>query len=451
MKKKIVSLLMLGVLFTMAVAGCANSANANGKSSENQSTAQSSSTDKNASGQKTEIDFWYSGGKTAVGVVQNIIDEYNASQNKYTVKAVTQADYDETYQKLQAAIAGNVAPDLVLLGASSARSLYDKKLLTDLTSMTSKDSSFHKDDYLKVFYNQGVDEKGKVYALPAYGTTQIMYYNIAAFKDAGVNASDIKTWQDLAAAAKKIKDTGKYKFGWEPMWGPDNLIDAALSNGGKILNDDKTKVTINTKEWVDVWDSIGKWIHEDQTMSIHSGGQGWEYWYATIDDVMKNTAGGYTGSSGDQGDLDFKVVAAMEQPAWTTGTKSAPIADALTLSIPSKSSKVKQQGAYDFMKYFTNAKNQTTWTMKTGYVPVNNKVNDNADYKKYVQANPQAAVPLSQAAHASVYPVDPTNGVIHDALKKAADEVEIDGTSAQKALDEAQATAQAALNEKLGK
>lgn len=46
-------------------------------------------------------------------------------------------------------------------------------------------------------------------------------------------------------------------------------------------------------------------------MAIHSGGQGWEYWYQTIDDVIQNKAGGYTGSSGDQADLDFSIVAQL--------------------------------------------------------------------------------------------------------------------------------------------
>lgn len=50
-----------------------------------------------------------------------------------------------------------------------------------------------------------------------------------------------------------------------------------------------------------------KWIHDDKIMKIHSGGQGWEYWYTTIDDVLQNKAGGYTGSSGDQADLDFSI------------------------------------------------------------------------------------------------------------------------------------------------
>ena len=111
----------------------------------------------------------------------------------------------------------------------------------------------------------------------------------------------------------------------------------------------------------------------------------------------------------------------------------------------------KKQGAFEFIKYFKNADNQAKWTMSTGYVAVNQQINDNADYQAYVEENPQEAVPFAQAAHGTVYPYDPTNGAIKDALKVAADKVEIDGIDAKTALDEAQATAQAALDEALGK
>ena len=89
------------------------------------------------------------------------------------------------------------------------------------------------------------------------------------------------------------------------MWGYANLMDAAFSNGASIFSEDGKTVTINSDEWVEVWESFREWIHEDKIMTIHSGGQGWEYWYKTIDDVLQDKAGGYTGSSGDQADLDF--------------------------------------------------------------------------------------------------------------------------------------------------
>lgn len=429
MKRKLITAALAGILLT----GCAGGKNVSGSASGNDSG-------------KTTVEFWYAGGKTAVGVIQDIVDKYNASQDKYEIKTVTQADYSETYQKLQAAIAGNAAPNLVLLDPSAARTLDEKNLLADLNTYTEKDDTFNKDDLIKAFYDQGTDDDGKQFALPAYGTTQVLYYNVQAFKDAGVDPSSIKTWQDLGDAAKKIKDTGKYDYGWEPMWGPDNLIDAAFSNGASVFSKDGKKVTINSDEWVEVFEQFRKWIHEDQIMTIHSGGQGWEYWYNTIDDVIQNKAGGYTGSSGDQADLDFSIVQAMEQPAWSSSTKSAPTATALTMSIVNSSSDKEKQGAYEFLRYFMSVDSQVTWNTSVGYVAVNKQILDDADYKEYLESHPQAAVPFSQAEHASLYPVDPTNGQVYDALKIAADKVEIDNIPAKEALDEAQKTAQDALD-----
>lgn len=426
MKRKLMSALLAGVM----LAGCSGG-----------STAASTQ-----DGGKTTVEFWYAGGKTAVGVIQDIVDKYNASQDVYEVKTVTQADYSETYQKVQAAIAGNAAPDLVLLDPSAARVLSEKSILTDLNPYTQKDETFNADDLITAFYEQGADENGKQFALPAYGTTQVLYYNVQAFKDASVDPSSIETWQDLGEAAAKIKATGKYEYGWEPMWGPDNLIDAAFSNGASVFSADGTKVTINSKEWVDVFEQFRKWIHEDETMAIHSGGQGWEYWYATIDDVIQNKAGGYTGSSGDQADLDFNIVQAMEQPAWSSSTTSSPTATALTMSVFENSSEAEKQGAYEFLRYFMSVESQVAWNTTVGYVAVNKQILDDPTYQEFLESHPQAAVPFSQAEHASLYPVDPTNGQVYDALKIAADKIEIDNVPAQQALDEAQKTAQEALD-----
>ena len=176
MNRKLISATLAGLLLTT---GCTGT---NAATNSNQSAA--------GTGEKTTVEFWYAGGKTAVGVIQDIVDKYN---------------------------------DLVLLQPSAARTLDEKNLLIDLNAYTEKDSTFNKDDLITAFYNQGTDEDGKQFALPAYGTTQVLYYNVQAFKDAGVDPESIQTWQDLGDAAAKIKATGKYEYGWEPMWGPDNI------------------------------------------------------------------------------------------------------------------------------------------------------------------------------------------------------------------------------------
>lgn len=430
MKKRVVAALLVVTMIASLLTGCGSS-----KTQEVTKTEDG----------KIQIDFWYSGGKTAVNVFQEIVDEYNASSDKYEIKTTTQADYTETYEKLQAGIAGKNAPDMALLDVDKSRNLSSKNLVADLNKFIEEDSDFRKEDYLSVFYDQGVDEDGKVFALPAYGTTQVLYYNIAAFEKAGIDPSSIKTWQDLAAAAETMTSEDGTFVGWEPMWGVGNLVDAALSNGASLISDDGKTVMINSEEWVEVWESFRTWIHEDEIMKVNSGGQGWEYWYTTIDDVLQNKAGGYTGSSGDQADLDFNIVAAMEQPGFN-GNPSAPTADALQLVMLEGSSDEEKQGVYEFMKYFTSPQNQAKWSMATGYVAVRQSTLEVEEFVAYTQENPQALVPISQAAHGTPALIDPTGGKILDALTIAADKVELENISAKEALDEAQKTAQEALD-----
>ena len=173
--KRLLSIGLVGIMTVSALTGCGTQAK------------QESSTTKTESG-KTEIEFWYSGGKTAVNVLTSMVEEFNESQDKYEIKGLVQADYTETYEKLQAAIAGKKAPDMAFIYVDKAIRLSDKNLIADISKYVDADETFDREDYLDVFYDQGVDENGKLFAFPAYGTTQVMYYNKAAFEKAGIKA-----------------------------------------------------------------------------------------------------------------------------------------------------------------------------------------------------------------------------------------------------------------------
>lgn len=411
--------------------------------------SQKQATAKKTSDGKIQVEYWYGLGGKLDENMQKIIGEFNESQDKYEVKPVAQEDYKATYKSLQAAIAAKKCPSLALLGADNQHILGSKGLLTDIGEYTSKDSDYNESNYLEALIESGKQDD-KMYAFPIFGTTQLLYYNKQVFKDAGIKEEDLKTWTGLSEAARKlVKKDGDDNIsfaGWDPMWGADNLIDAALSNGGKILSDDGKQALINSDEWVESWDSFRKWINEEKIMKIHSGGQGWQYWYDTVDDAMKDRAAGYTGSSGDQGDLDFTKLGALEQPAFKEGKQSKPVAEGRFLVIPKDISDEEKQGAYEFIKYFTTAKVNAQWSIASGYIAVNKDSVNDPDFKKYAAENPQALVPAAQATHASKAFIDPTGGKITDALKKAADKVELENIPAKEALDEAQKVAQEELD-----
>ncbi|WP_047014030.1 ABC transporter substrate-binding protein [Paenibacillus sp. IHB B 3415] len=398
-----------------------------------------------AGGAPVTIEFWYGlGGKLGENM-ESLIQKFNASQQEVIVKGIVQADYTETEQKLQAAIATGQVPAAVL---SSNIDWARKGYFAAMDELIAGQPDFNQADFVQTFLSQGQVD-GKQYFLPMYGTTQVMYYRKDAFEKAGIDASQIKTWEDLAAAAKKMTVTegGKTSFyGWEPMWGSGNMIDAVLSKGVNILSEDGKTVTIDSPEWIETWDFFRQSIHEDKTMRIHSGGQGWEYWYKTIDDVMKGQAAGYTGSSGDQGDLDFSIVSAMEQPGWAGVGEGKPVAQAIMAGIPAKAGDAEQQAAMKWLAYFTNSENTAFWSINTGYISVRQSALEDPAFVTFSETNPQIKIPLQQASHASAPFQDPTGGKINDALTIAADKVQIENIPAAEALKEAQQTAQAALD-----
>ncbi|MNW49221.1 sn-glycerol-3-phosphate-binding periplasmic protein UgpB precursor [compost metagenome] len=391
------------------------------------------------------IEFWYGlGGKLGENM-QALIDKFNSSQQNVIVKPVVQADYSETEQKLQAAIAAGTVPAAVL---SSNVDWARKGYYAPLDELIAASPDFHPEDVVQTFLEQGKVD-GQQFFLPMYGTTQVMYYRKDALEKSGLKAEDLTTWEALADAAAKmtVKEGGKTVFyGWEPMWGAENMMDAVYGKGGKILSDDGNTVLIDSPEWVDTWELFRKWIHEDKIMRIHSGGQGWEYWYKTIDDVMKGQAAGYTGSSGDQGDLDFNIVAAMEQPGWEGIGAGKPVAQAIMAGIPAAASPEQQQAAMKWYSFFMNPENTAFWSMNTGYIAVRQSALNDPEFVAYSEQNPQATVPLKQATHASKPFQDPTGGKITDALKIAADKVQISNTPAAEALKEAKETAQRELD-----
>lgn len=429
-------------MMIISACGANSSSSTNTGSSTGTNTAGGTTTESSA---PVEIEFWYGlGGKLGENM-QTLITRFNESQSEVIVKPVVQGDYDETSQKLQAAIATNTAPAAVLASnVEWARSGY----FASLDGFIAADDSFNKDDVIQTFLEQGQVD-GVQYFLPMYGTTQVMYYRKDALEKHNIDPSTLTTWEKLAEAAAQMteKDGNTTTFyGWEPMWGSGNMIDAVLSKGGSIISEDGKTITLDSEEWISTWELFRKWIHDDGIMRIHFGGQGWEYWYKTIDDVMQGRAAGYTGSSGDQGDLDFTQLAAMEQPGWEGIGAGAPVAQALLAGIPAGVSEEQQQAAYKWFAFFMSAENTAFWSMNTGYIAVRESALDTEDFKAYAEQNPQSMVPLQQASHASAPFMDPTGGKITDALTIAADKVQISNIPAADALKEAQETAQRELD-----
>lgn len=414
-----------------------------------------------ASGEKgpVEVEFWHGLGGSLGDGLHAIVDAFNASQSEYIVKPVVIGSYSEIDERLQAAFAASNAPALV---AGGSHEVFFQKGLTEYFE-DYMPSSYDVSDIVGGF-KEASFRNGKMAFAPAYGTSQIMYYNKAVLNETGLTMDGIASWQNLAALSSSVigtsTGTDSIAYVWEPMWGTGNIADMASSNGGRFLSEDGLTVTINSQEWIDVLEQVRVWLHDDKIMRIHSGGQGWEYWYKTMDDWVYGKALGYTGSPGDYVIALEAVQAAVQegvknefaaspQLGWNSNDPR-PYFSSLMYYMPKSKNITEEQkkGAAAFITFATNTENTAMFSMASGYVAVRNSVLDLDIYKAFLEENPDADAALKQIDRYAVPAfIDPTGGAIMDALSVAVDRVQIENVSAKVALDEAQATAQRALDQ----
>ena len=468
MKKRMVSVVLASMLLVSSLTGCVGTSAGTSSTSEAVSTTQEDSAATTVTettavetasvGEPVEIEFWHALGGTLGDSLQSIIESYNASQSQYIIKPVIIGSYTEIDEKLQAAYVAKNVPALVAGGSQDT--FYQKGLVENFEDYMPE--SYDKDDIVGGFMD-AASREGKMIFAPAYGTSQVLYYNKAILEEAGYTEENLSSWQSLESLKTDIvgAETGKgqVQYVWEPMWGSGNMVDVVSSAGGKFISDDGKTVLINDATWVAVFDQFRKWINEDKSMTIHSGGQGWEYWYKTMDDWVYGTSLGYTGSPGDytialdaitkaKADGYKTEFAVAMQPGWEDHDP-APYFSSVMYYIPKCSNLTEEQkkGAADFIAYATNTENTAKFSMETGYVAVRNSVLDLADYQTYLKTNPDADIALKQIdLYAVPEFLDPTGGAITSALTDAVDKIQIENIPAQEALDYAAEVAQAELD-----
>ncbi|MGM0125887.1 lactose/L-arabinose transport system substrate-binding protein [Enterococcus sp. AZ194] len=199
----------LGLLLIASLAACG------GGDSKGASKSADSAKDlaKEERVEKASIEVYMPKGKNT-DYLQKSIELYNKKYNtELELKPVDVAPAIPMVQKVTPKLVANEKmPDLIFLQDSNAGSVFEK--FEDLF-YSSEDFGFVK-DYGKDFYKakmnmlENIAPSKKVYGFPNDWGNASMFYNEAAFKEAGVDMTTVKTWDELIDAGKKLKEkTGK--------------------------------------------------------------------------------------------------------------------------------------------------------------------------------------------------------------------------------------------------
>ena len=354
---------------------------------------------------KVTVTFWYSLSGANADCIKDIVERYNASQDKVFVDAQYQGEYDDAINKLKAAGMGKLPCDIVHSYEIGTRFIIDSgrlKPMPDFIDADGWDTSVIEPNLL-AYYT--VD--GKINSMPFNCSTPLLYYNATAFEEAGI--TEIPTTIDgVLEAAKKLTTYnadgsvdryGLYisNYGWFfEQW--VGKMGREYVNNGNGRESYATKVMFGENgAALDIFNMWKKFAdNKDCVMYAERGGtqQGRAAFVAGKAAMALASTANIAGTILNVGD-NFKVGAAYF-PYVNADDKGGVSTGGGTLWIINSGDDARMNASYDFIKFCVNPENQAQWSKVTGYFPINVKAAETDTFKDNLAKNPQFQVALDQ-------------------------------------------------------
>lgn len=376
-RKRMLAVLLAAVLALTAMWGCSS----DGASSQ-QSGGAGAASSKTGDGKAQELTYWgWWSSEARKPYIQEMVNEFNSSQSKYHVTYVD-IPFGDIFTKNIAQIAAGNPCDII------ANTMEEVKFRASQNQVESLDQ--YLDDATKgAFYKQYLDactgENGSVYALPLSVDTRAIFYNKKQFEEAGVKAEEIKTWDDLIAAARKLdvkKGNTFERVGFLPLLGNGGVDTWIINanNGAGFFSEDPIKATINTPTNKEVL----KWIRDqieyygqakyDELAAVFKSGMQDPFASGAMSMLVQTSA--YTSALKQTApDLDYGIIPI---PEFKSGTGHVANGGGFVIEIP-KGAK-HPEGSYEFIKYVTSEKTQEFLSEKIGDFSARNDFDESAAF-----------------------------------------------------------------------
>lgn len=397
----------------------------------------------------TEIAWWHAMSGELGRQLEKLATDFNASQSDYRIVPVYKGNYTETVTAAIFAFRSRSQPAIVQVNEVATATMTAAKgaIYPVFSLMQDQREPFSLDDYLPAVSGYYTDAAGNLLSFPFNSSTPILYYNKTLFRDAGLDPeTPPKTWPELAAAAKRLRDRGAacgFTTSW-PSWihvenfsAFHNLPLATRANGFAGLD---AELTINNPPLVKHVTQLAEW---QKTKLFDYSGRG----QSAEPRFQKGECGIFIGSSATRADIransKFEIGTGM-MPYWPD-VKGAPqnsIIGGATLWVLRDRPREEYKGVARFFAYLSQPGVQAAWHQNTGYLPVTRAAFELTRSQGFYERNPGSAISFEQVTLNP--PTENSKGIrlgsfvlIRGAIEDELEQAFAGQKSAQAALDSA--------------
>jgi sn-glycerol 3-phosphate transport system substrate-binding protein len=159
----------------------------------------------------TEIPWWHSMTSANNDWVNDLANQFNASQKDYKIVPVFKGEYDVSLTAAVAAFRAHQAPALLqVFEVGTATMMASKGAIVPVSKvMTDAGYKFDPKVYIPAVAGYYTAPNGQMLSFPFNSSTTVFYINKDAFKAAGLDPEKPpKTWPEVTLAAAKLKASG---------------------------------------------------------------------------------------------------------------------------------------------------------------------------------------------------------------------------------------------------
>jgi sn-glycerol 3-phosphate transport system substrate-binding protein len=324
------------------------------------------------------ITFWESASSANLDVLKSITTAFNSSQSKVHVTLVTQAGYDDTWQKYQAGLTNGQLPDAVQLEDQRTQAAIDTQSFLPVQSCMNA-ANYSTSDFLPrplAYWKVN----GVQWALPFAVSAPIVYYNQYAFTKAGLNpASPPLTLSQMLSDAQKLKASGS---GMGLVLDPWHL-ETWLASANQLFVNNKngrsgraTAGVFNSQTAVSIFSQLDQLVKSgDAITNPSSGPDQYDNLYGIGSGkygmtIETSAALGTVSQLLSGGQYSNVKLGVGPFPVYSSSVKGGIEPGGSGVYISNKVPAIEQAAAWTYLSYICNTQSMATWAAGTGYIPV---------------------------------------------------------------------------------
>lgn len=325
----------------------------------------------------TEIEFWHSMEGALGDRVNELVADFNQSQSDYVVKPSYRGNYGESMNAGIAAFRAGNAPDILqVFEVGTATMMHAKGAIQPVQEMSEKiGDPIDPAAFIGAVGGYYSDSSGKLVSMPFNSSTPVMYYNKEAFEKAGLDAANPpKTWAEVAAAAKKVREAG-YECGYTTAWPSWILLENfAAWHNVPFASEDNGFGGVSARLQLD------QPVYEQHLSFLADMAKDGSFTYGGRGDTANalftsGKCGMFTGSSGSRanilktGEFPFGITTLPYYDDVDNAPQNSIIGGASLWVFANKDEDV-YKGVTAFFKFIASPEQSASWHQNTGYVPV---------------------------------------------------------------------------------